>query len=211
MPDMRIADDEAARYSAELDAWDREAWGSEPQGQRAGAVDEAAAVSRGRRLREQRADGEPGGEPPSSGWFLRHPDDYWLRFALAADIDEDCRHLIGDLEALIRPAYQRLSDLDWTSYESASASEIVCTVEIRTSKVGASRTPEKGIVTEPIQGDVDQDQLVELAMVEHQDQPFNGKLMSVIVGDRWRICANRSDGDIFVPLDGSRRLFPELA
>ena len=299
MSDMTVADDEAAWHSAELDAWDREAWDSQPQSQQAGAAEYASAVSealrpvvpiaiklgagkipgadseedaewaamtalgrrevlarrradrdcglaapslqlldridqlacvradpawqelarervgelvdayrrgreRGRRLREQRAASEPGREAPSGGWFLRHPGDYWLRFALAADIDEDCRHLIEDLKAELRPTYQRLSDLDWTLSESTS--EIVCTVEIRTSKTGASKTPEKAIVTEPVVGDVEKDQLVALAMVEHQEQSFNGKLMSVSVGEHWRICARRSHDDILVPLDGSRRL-----
>jgi hypothetical protein len=299
MSDMTVADEEVGPYSAELDAWDREAWASAPQSPMAGAAEYASAVSealrpvvpmaiklgggkvpgvdpeedaewaamtalarrevlarhragrdcglaavslqlldridqlacvrsdsawqqlarervgelvdasrrgreRGRRLRQQRAESEPRIEAPSGGWFLRHPDDYWLRFALAADIDEDCRRLIEQLVPELRLTYRRLSDLDWTSCEAAS--EIICTVEIRTSNAGASKTPEKAIVTAPALGDVEKDQLVALAMVEHQDQPFNGKLMSVRVGERWRVCARRSDDDILVPLDGSRRL-----
>jgi hypothetical protein len=163
---------------------------------------------RGRRLREQPSESKAFSEAPSGGWFLRHPDDYWLRYALAADLDEDCRRPIEDLEAELRPAYQRLRDLDWTSSESAS--EVVCTVEIRTSTAGASKAPEKALVSEPVVGDVRKDQVVALAMVEQQDQPFNGKLMSVIVGDRWRVCAKRSNDDILVPLDGSRRLSSAL-
>lgn len=45
MSDMTVADVEAARYAAELDAWDREAWTSEPQSQPQGAADYASAVS----------------------------------------------------------------------------------------------------------------------------------------------------------------------
>ena len=159
---------------------------------------------RGRRLREPHTANRPHPAPPSGGWWLRHPDDHWLRYALAAEIDERCRHLIEALQAGVRPAYQRLSDLDWTACEAAA--EVICTVEIRTSQIGASQAPETAIVTDPVLGDVEKEQLVSLAMVEHPDQPFNGKLISVLVGDRWRLCARRAGGDVLVALDGSRRL-----
>lgn len=143
-------------------------------------------------------------EPVPVGWLLRHPTDYWLRQAAPTVADLECRTLIDAQIELLAPNYQHLRELDWSTEEAAA--QIVCEAAVLHAEQGASRQPIRAIVTATFKGDFALDQQVALRTVEDPDGPFNGKLMSVLTGERWLICADQLKDRTLLPLDGTRRL-----
>lgn len=161
---------------------------------------------RGLELRKLR-ESDPSADRPErvpAGWLLRHPTDYWLRQAAPTVADFECRSLIEAQIELLAPNYQQLRELDWSTEEAAA--HIACEVEVLGATCGASREPIRAIVTAPVKGDVAIGQQVALRAVENPDGPFNGKLMSVLRGERWLICADRLEDRNLLPRDGTRRL-----
>lgn len=152
------------------------------------------------RLRESSASPDP--QPV--GWLLRHPTDYWLRQAAPTVADVECRTLIETQIELLAPNYQELCELDWSTEEAAA--QIVCDVAVLYAKQGASAEAMRATVMAACKGDVKIHQQVALRAVEDPDGPFNGKLMSVLAGERWRICADYLEDGALLPLDGTRRL-----
>lgn len=156
-----------------------------------------------RKLRESDPSAEPQGQPPV-GWLLRHPSDYWLCQVASAVADFECRSLIEAQIELLAPTYRQLCGLDWSAEEAAA--DIVCEVQVLDARVGASREAVRATVTAPFRGDVARGQEVALRAVEEPDGPFNGKLMSVLTGERWLICVGHLGDGTLLPLDGTRRL-----
>lgn len=105
---------------------------------------------------------------------------------------------------VLAPNYQHLCELDWSTEEAAA--QIVCEAAVPHAKQGASTDAMRAIVTAAFKGDFAIDQPVALRTVEDPDGPFNGKLMSVLTGERWLICADHLQDGTLLPLDGTRRL-----
>jgi hypothetical protein len=160
---------------------------------------------RGMELRQLR-ESDPGSEPPEQptvGWLLRHPTDYWLRQAAPTVADAVCRSLIEAQIARLAPTYQLLCELDWTAEEAAA--DVICEVQAFDAKSGASKEPVRATVTRPVKGAIRLDQQIPLRVVRDPDGPFNGKLVSVLAGERWLICARQLGDSALLPLDGTRR------
>ena len=165
------------------------------------------AAQRGRehgkelRQRSRRTEAE---DRLSVGWLLRHPTDYWLRSALPEVSDPECRVLIEGQSAKLAPSYQRLTHLD-SSGEDAVA-DIVCEIQVLRISPDWWKEPVSAAVTTPVKGDTPPGEQVGVRLVEHADATFNGTLVSLLAGERWRICARVLDDGTLVPLDGTRRL-----
>ncbi len=156
-----------------------------------------------RKLRESDPSTDPQDHVPI-GWLLRHPTDYWLRQAAPTVADFECRTLIEAQIELLAPNYQQLCELDWSAEEAAA--QIVCEAAVPHAKQGASREAMRAIVTAAFKGNLAIDQQVALRTVDDPDGPFNGKLMSVLSGERWPICADHLEDGTQLPLDGTRPL-----
>jgi hypothetical protein len=160
---------------------------------------------RGAELRKLRED-DPQSKPPEQlpvGWLMRHPSDHWLRQAAPTVADATCRSLIEAQIDLLAPTYQQLFELGWATEEAAA--DVVCEVQVLSAKSGASREPVRAIATAVVKGDVALHQQVTLRVVKDPDGPFNGKLVSVLAGERWLITARQLRDSALLPLDGTRR------
>lgn len=154
------------------------------------------------RLRESDPSAERQEQLPV-GWLLRHPTDYWLRLAAPTVADFECRRLIEAQMDVLAPLYRLFCELDWSAEEAAA--DVVCDVRVLNAERGALREAVLAIVTALFKGDVALDEQVALRAVEDPHGPFNGKLMSVLTGERWLICADQLDDGTLLPLDGTRR------
>lgn len=158
---------------------------------------------RGEQLRQSagRVEVEDGS---SVGWLLRHPTDHWLTSALPAVSDSECRALIESQIAKLAPGYQQLSGLD-CSGEEASA-DVVCEMEVAHISPVRWKEPVSAVMTAPIKGHAPTGEEIGVRLVEDPKGPFNGTLVSLLPGERWRMCARRLTDDTLLPLDGTRRL-----
>jgi hypothetical protein len=104
---------------------------------------------------------------------------------------------------LLAPAYQHLCDRDWTAAEATA--DVVCEVHVLDAQRGASREPVRAVVIAAIVGDIQVDQQIKLRVVKDPEGPYNGKLVSMLVGERWLICARQLKDSSLLPLDGTRR------
>ena len=156
---------------------------------------------RGRELRtsQQQTDSE---DWPTVGWLLRHPGDYWLHQAAHRVSDPDCKALIECQIAKLRPSYDELCGLDLAAEEAAA--EVICEVEIVDVSPGRWNEPVSAVVTAPVRG-VELDQEITVRLVEDPDAQFNGTLVGLLGGERWRLCASKLEDGTMLPLDGTRR------
>ena len=155
-----------------------------------------------RKLRESDPQSEPQEQLPV-GWLLRHPTDHWLRDAAPRVPDTECRSLIEAQIDLLAPMYQQLCELDWTTEEAAA--DVFCEVQVLNAKCGASKEPMHAILIALIKGDMLLHQQITLCAVKDPDGPFNGKLVSMLTGERWLICARQLGDGTLLPLEGTRR------
>jgi hypothetical protein len=155
-----------------------------------------------RRLRESDPQSEPW-EPLPAGWPLRHPTDYWLRQAAPTITDAACRSLLQAQIKLLTRAYQQLRDLDWAVEEAAA--DVVCEVHVIDAPRGASEQSVRAVVIAAAKGGVPVDHQIKLRVVKDPTGPYNGKLVSMLVGERWLICAHQLKDNSLLPLDGTRR------
>jgi hypothetical protein len=156
---------------------------------------------RGRELRQSRQHTEPE-DHFNIGWLLRHPADHYLRRAAGTVTDPQGRVLIEVLIAKLAPSYQKLCGLDWTEQEAAA--EAVVEIQVLEGQAGRWTTPASAIVTTPIKGDALLDEQIAVRLVEDNDAPFNGTLVSFLAGERWLICARVLNDGTLLPLDGTR-------
>ncbi|HEY6399554.1 MAG TPA: hypothetical protein VIX82_19075, partial [Solirubrobacteraceae bacterium] len=69
----------------------------------------------------------------------------------------------------------------------------------------ASKESVWAMVTASVKGDIPLQQQIALRSVEDPEGPFNGKLMAVLTGEGWLICARQLEDGTLLPLDGTRR------
>jgi hypothetical protein len=190
------------RIDAMIAVWPEDGWDDVVRDRVQELVD---AAQRGRaRGEELRHPGQQTEGEDSVGWLLRHPTDHWLRSARHAVSDRQCRGLIEAQIARLSPNYQQLCGVDWSGQEAMA--DLVC--EMRVTCVSPHRwhTPVSAVVTAPIKGDTSPGEQIEVGLVQDPDAPFNGTLVSLLPGDRWRICARLRENDTLLPLDGTRRV-----
>jgi hypothetical protein len=157
---------------------------------------------RGRELRRSRpvADAR---NWPTVAWLLRHPHDHWLHQALQGVSDPDCKVLVESLIAKLRPSYDQMCGLDLAAEEAAA--EVICETEIVEVSPGRWKEPASAVVTAAIKGSTVADQQIAVRLVEDRDAQFNGTVVSLLAGERWRICARAFRDGTLLPLDGTRR------
>jgi hypothetical protein len=157
---------------------------------------------RGRALSASRRHTEPEAHI-DIGWLLRHPTDHYLRWVAGTVTDPRCRAPIEVLIAKLAPSYQGVCGLSWTEEEAAA--EVVVEVQVLDGQAGRWTTPASAIVTTPIKGDVSLGEQIAVRLVEDNDAPFNGTLVSLLAGEQWLICARVLNDGTLLPLDGTRR------
>jgi len=157
---------------------------------------------RGRELRRSRQETDPGNRP-TVGWLLRHPDDHWLHQAVQGVSDPGCKALIESLITKLQPSYDQMGGLDLAAEEAAA--EVICETEIVEVSPGRCKQPASALVTAAIKGDTVAGQQIAVRLVEDPDAQFNGTVVSLLAGERWRICAREFRDGTMLPLDGTRR------
>ena len=157
---------------------------------------------RGRELRRSRLKTDLR-DWPTVGWLLRHPDDHWLRTAAHGVSDPDSKALIASLIAGLQPSYDQMRGLDLAAEEAAA--EVICETEIVEVSPGRWKEPASAVVTAAVKGNSPVDQQIAVRLVEDPHAQFNGTLVSLLAGERWRICAREFSDGTLVPLDGTRR------
>jgi hypothetical protein len=159
--------------------------------------------ARGEALRQSRQQTEDE-DRVSVGWLLRHPADHWLRSARPTVSDHECRGLIEAQIARLAPNYEQLCRLDWSGEEATV--DVVCEMQVVSVSPARWKEPVSAVVTAPIKGDTSLGERIEVGLVEDPGAAFNGSLVSLLPGDRWRLCARRRENETLLPLDGTRRL-----
>jgi hypothetical protein len=157
---------------------------------------------RGRELRRSRQETDAR-DWPTVVWLLRHPEDYWLRQAVQGVADAACKLLIESLIAKLQPSYDQMCGLDLAAEEAAA--ELICEAEIVEVSPGRWKEPASAVVTVAIKGNTVADQQIAIRLVEDPDAQFNGTIVSLLAGERWRICAREFKDGTLLPLDGTRR------
>jgi len=157
---------------------------------------------RGQQLREQRQDVEPQSHL-NVAWLLRHPTDHYLRSATKTVADPECRALIENQIARLTPNYRELCDLDWTTEEAVT--DVICEMQVLDTAPGGWKKPVTAVVTTPIKGNTSLDEQIAVRLVEDTNAPFNGTLVSFLVGEQWLTCARELEDGTLLPLDGTRR------
>jgi hypothetical protein len=157
---------------------------------------------RGRQLRRSRreTDREIG---PTVGWLLRHPDDHWLCQALHGVSDPGCAALIESLIAKLQPNYDQMRAIDFAAEEAAA--EVICETEIVEVSPGRWEEPAAAVVTAAIKGSMLADRQIAVRLVEDPEAQFTGTVVSMLAGERWRICAREFRDGTLLPLDGTQR------
>lgn len=117
--------------------------------------------------------------------------------------DPECRSLIEAQIVKLTPSYQRLWELDWTCEEATA--DVICETQVLDTRPGSWEQPVPAVVTASIKGTTSLKQQIAIGLVEDPDAPFNGTLVSVLAGERWRICARQPVDSTLLPLDGTRR------
>lgn len=157
---------------------------------------------RGRELRRSRPETDPR-DWPTVGWLLRHSDDHWLHPAAHGVSDPDSKALIGSLIAKLQPSYDQMRGLDLAAEEAAA--EVICETEIVEVSPGRWKEPASAVLTAAIKGNTPVDQQIAVRLVEDPDAQFNGTLVNLLAGERWRICAREFSDCTLLPIDGTRR------
>ena len=84
--------------------------------------------------------------------------------------------------------------------------DVVCETQVVSVSPAGWKEPVSAVVTAPIKGDTSLGEQIGVGLVEDPDAMFNGTLVSLRPGDRWRLCARARENDTLLPLDGTRRL-----
>ena len=138
------------------------------------------------------------------GWELRHPLDHWLRSTRAEIADDRCCELIDEHVARLSPVYEALRCCE--PREPWPAADIVADVRVDRD---VPRRPGQTIrthTTGQTPGAIRPGKPVELRQAEFVDGAFNGKTLSVLEGETWRVRARRLGDGSLRALDGSFRL-----
>jgi hypothetical protein len=171
-------------------------------------VDElAAAMRRGRERGERlRATGQMADPPPveSVGWLLRNPGDHWFRFARVNVSDPTLCALIDAWITDFAPSYTTLASEDWEAEEARA--DLVVDLEVPAEIPRGWEEPIRAIVAAKLRGSVEIGSELPLRLIPDDNQCFNGTLISVLPGERWRTCARLLDDGSILPEDGTRRL-----
>jgi len=155
---------------------------------------------RGRQLRERRGqDPAPG---CSSCWLLRHPGDHYFRLARATARDERLCELLDAQITLLADSYDRLA----ADHDVHRHGELVLELGVPGPLAPGWSEPVTTTVLSVEAGEVSVGDRLGLRLVADPDASFNGTLMSVRPGERWRTCAHRLHDGTIVPDDGTRRL-----
>jgi hypothetical protein len=157
---------------------------------------------RGRKLRRSRQEPEPR-HSLTVGWLLRHPADHWLHLAARGVSDPDCKALIESLIANLQTSYDQMRGLNLAAQEAAA--EVIYDTETLEVSPGRWKEPASAVVTAAITGNTPVGQPVAVRLVEDPDAQFNGTVVSLLTGERWRICAREFPDGTLLPLDGTRR------
>jgi hypothetical protein len=160
---------------------------------------------RGDRLREQR--GPEGVEErwslsQSIGWSLRHPVDHYFRCARAVSSDDQlCQILDAQIE-LLAESYDRLA----AQPADHNQAELVVELEVLGPVDHGWAKPVTTTILAVESGGVSVGDLIGLRLVADPSALFNGTLISVRAGERWRTYAHRLADGTVVPHDGTRRI-----
>ncbi len=191
------------RIDALIGEWPGDAWDGDVHARIEELVEaRQRGALRGRELRRSHQETDPS-NGPTVGWLLRHPDDHWLHQAVQSVSDLDCKALINSLIAKLQPSYEQMRDLDLAAEEAAA--EVICETEIVEVSPGRWEEPASAVVTAAIRGNTRADQQIAVRLVEDPDGEFNGTLVSLLAGERWRICARELRDGTLLPLDATRR------
>lgn len=190
------------RIDALIGQWPSDSWDDAVRSRVRELVDaRQRGALRGRELRASQPETDSKSWP-TVGWLLRHPDDHWLHQAVQGVSDPDCKALIEGQIARLRPSYEAMFDLDLAAEEAAA--EVICEMKIVDVSPGRWKEPVPAVVTAPVRG-VELDQEISVRVVEDPDAQFNGTLVGLLPGERWRLCASKLEDGTMLPLDGTRR------
>lgn len=158
---------------------------------------------RGRLLRAQGRLPDPA-PAPSATWLLQRPADHWFRFAAPAIVDTTIRDVIDEWIADFAPSYASLAALDWSAEEGAAGH--VVDVELSAEAAADLRRPVSVCVIAPHRADHRVGAQCALRVVAPGHGPFNGTIVSVLPGERWRVSGELLADGSLLPADGTRRL-----
>jgi hypothetical protein len=83
---------------------------------------------------------------------------------------------------------------------------VICEAEIVDVAPVSWKDPLSAVVTAAIKGNTASGQPIAVRLVEDPGAQFNGSLVSLLIGERWHICASQPADATLVPRDGTRRL-----
>lgn len=190
------------RIDALIGEWPSDSWDDAVRSRVRELVDaRQRGALRGRELRASRQETDSK-TWPTVGWLLRHPEDHWLHQAVPGVSDPDCKALIKGQIAKLRPSYDEMCRLDLAAEEAAA--DVICEMKIVDVSPGRWKAPVSAVVTAPVRG-VERDQGIAVRLVEDPDALFNGTLVGLLAGERWRLCASKLEDGTMLPLDGTRR------
>jgi hypothetical protein len=116
-----------------------------------------------------------------------------------------CAYL-DDESAVLGPSYDALARLDWTAEEAQA--DVVVELETSSPRSPGWREPVPARVVGAGEGRVLVGSELGLRLVADPDATFNGTLISVLHGERWRVCGHLGNDGTVLPGDGTRRLSP---
>jgi hypothetical protein len=138
-----------------------------------------------------------------AGWLLRHPTDHYFRSARANSTDNRLRALIDAQIDLLGDRYVRLAD----GHVATNQAGLVAELEVLAPVAHDWREPVATTVvaTQTLSVSIG-DQLGLRLVADPDAETFNGTLISVRGGERWKTCAHRLKDGTVVPDDGTRRI-----
>lgn len=160
-----------------------------------------AGRARGQHLRQTGRFPDPA--PPSLGWLLRHPGDHWFRRARPAITDPKICTVVDEWIADSDASYATLA----ATQPTADSADVVVDVALPDEYVAAdSHGPVSTVLLASHQGNVEIDSSLPLHLVAPGEAVFNGTIIAVLAGERWRIVGTLLADGSLLPADGTYRL-----
>jgi len=141
---------------------------------------------------------------PTVAWQLCHPNDHYFRMAQARLADPQLAANMQEWIADFAPSYAAMSAQDWSAEERTA--DLVVDLQMPDDVPRDWKQPLPTVVVASHHGDAASGSQLPLRLVADFDARFNGMLISVLPGERWRTCASLLDDATIVPKDGTRRL-----